>query len=180
MKKKRFVLTNTMYILLTFGDLGITYYVSPDLSMEDNFVVKNLGFGWGMLLLIAVASIVIMLTVSYYDCFKYKTVYIKNCKYTEYYSLVCFDRPDKFWTGLMPKHIKPEFAAAGLALPWTMSFYRLWCICEWEIVYLKIEKYFPYSILRMKYLAEILSVILAVCLYYLWFYIEYKNFNKTK
>ena len=180
MKKKRFVLTNIMYILLTLVDLCITYRVSPDLSMEDNFAVKNLDFGWGMLFLIAVVSIVIMLTVSYYDCFKYKTVYIKNCKYTEYYSLVCFDRPDKFWTGLMPKHIKPEIAAAGLALPWTMSFYRLWCICEWEIVYLKIEKYFPYSILRMEYLAEILSVILAVCLYYLWFYIEYKNSNKTK
>lgn len=53
MKKKRFALANIVYIILTFADLGITYYVSPDLSMEDNFVVKNLGFGWGMLLLIA-------------------------------------------------------------------------------------------------------------------------------
>ncbi|MBQ3136567.1 MAG: hypothetical protein IJB74_03700 [Clostridia bacterium] len=90
MKKKRFALANIVYIILTFAGLGITYYVSPDLSMEDNFAVKNLGFGWGMLFLIAVASIVIMLTVSYYDCFKYKTVYIKNCKYTEYYSLVLY------------------------------------------------------------------------------------------
>ena len=64
MKKKRFVLTNIIYILLTLGDLGITYYASPDLSMEDNFMVKNLGFGWGMLWLVAIASVLFMMFIT--------------------------------------------------------------------------------------------------------------------
>ena len=175
MKKKRFIITNIVYILLTLADLGITYRVSPDLSMEDNFAVKDLGFGWSMLWCIAVVSIVIMLAVSHYDCYKYNTVYIKNCKYTEYYSLICFDRPDRFWSGTLPKHIKPEIASAGFAMPWTMSFYRLWCICEWIVIHLNKESMFPYSIFRIDFLAEIFSVILALSLYYLWFYIEYRK-----
>lgn len=180
MKKKRFTIINTIYIATTLADLGITYYVSPDLSMEDNFAVKALGFGWGALWLIAILSITFTVFITYYDCFRYKTVFIKNCKYTEYYSLICFDRPDRFWSGLVPKHIKPEIAAAGFSLPWTMSFYRLWCICEWLIIYLNMEKNFPYSIFRAEYLAETLSVILALMLYYIWFFIEYKSSLKSK
>ncbi len=172
MKKKRFIITNVAYILLTLADLGITYYASPDLSMEDNFVVKDLGFGWGALWLIAIFSAVFMMLITYYDCFKYETVYVKNCNYTEYYSLICFDRPDRFWSGVLPKHIKPEIAAAGFSLPWTMSFYRLWCICEWIIICSDRVELFPYCVLRMNYLAEILSVVLALSLYYLWFYFE--------
>ena len=180
MKKKRFIITNIVYTFLTFADLGITYRVSPDLSMEDNFAVKNLGFGWGMLWCIAVVSIFFMISISYYDCFKYKTVFIKNCRYTEYYSLICFDRPDRFWSGLLPKHIKPEIAAAGFTLPWTMSFYRLWCVCEWLVIYFIKEIVFPYSVFRIDILAEMLSVVVAVLLYYLWFYIEYRNATNRK
>lgn len=175
MKKKRFIITNTVYIIVTLADIGVTYYVSPDLSMEDNFAVKDLGFGWEAVLFIAMMSIIAMLSVTYYDCFRYKTVCINSSKYTQYYSLICFDEPDKFWTGFTPKHIKPEIAAAGFSLPWTMSFYRLWCVCEWIVIYLKSENDFIYRFLRAEYLAETVSVMLAISLYYLWFYIEYKK-----
>ncbi len=172
---KRFIISDCFYIFTTFSDLIITYIVSPDLSMESNFLVKNLGLGWSALIVAAVVSIAIVVLFSYYNCFVYKTVYTECRTFTEYYSLICFGRPDRFWTGAFPKHISPELSALGFALPWVFGCFRFICVCEWTTIYYNIDSIFPFGILRVKGFAYVPALMMLIALYYYWFYSEFKK-----
>lgn len=175
MKKKLFVITVVVYLLTTLADLGLTYLNTPDLSRESNPLVTVFGLGWGALITVAALSVIMFVSLTYYSCFKYKTIHTNDRRLTEYVSSITYGRPDKFWTGGIPKHVSSDIAALGFALPWGMSIYRFICICEWLTVTFKVETVMPFSILRMDSVAIIPSVTITLILFFCWFYSEFKE-----
>lgn len=181
MKKVRFWLLITVYLLLVFADGALTYINTPDLSLEGNPLVAKLGLGWGALAIANVAIFALIFTTSYYSFFKYKTVFTDETKYTRYWSQITFGRPDMFWKGffLFPKHWKPCIAAFGFCILPAAIISRLILVLEWLAATFDIAGRYQYYYFKNTYcfgrLDVLSAVIVAIAGVFYWFYIEYKK-----
>ena len=170
-------------ILLTLADGGLTYWNTPDLTMEGNPLVSKLGLGWGALATANVVILGFMFWLAYYSFFQYKTVYTKETKFTAYVSRILFDRPDKFWTGLIPKHITPYMGALGPSLLWgaivarTVLVFEWLCItfgwryrCGWARAYFRFRHVYCFGRVDV-----IVAVVIGYICFFAWFYREFQK-----
>ncbi len=160
MKKVKFWVLIAIYLLLAFADGALTYINTPDLSNEGNPLVAKLGLGWGALAIANIVIFILFFAAAYYSFFKYQTKYTDETKFTAYCSQITFGRPDKFWTGLIPKHITPYIAGTGFAFFPAGILARLILVLEWIVVTL-----YTYDYHRFR------------DLYY--FYVRYCSFERT-
>ena len=181
MKKVKFWILIAIYLLLAFADGALTYINTPDLSREGNPLVAKLGLGWTALGIANIAVFALLFAASYYNYFKYKTVFTKETKYTRYFSQITFDRPDMFWKGmlLLPKHIKPYVAAFGFAMLPAAIIARLILVLEWLATTFNVAGRYQYFRFKNTYFFGRLDVVTAVIIglagIFYWFYLEYRK-----
>lgn len=180
MKKLNFWILIFLLLLLQLADGFLTYINTPDLSMEGNPLVAKLGLGWGALFIANVIAFVFIFIISYYSYFKYKTKYTTETKFTTYCSQIIYDRPDKFWIGIIPKHFAPFWASLGYAELYALIFGRAVLVFEWLYITFNEEWWTKsYFLFEEKYCfgrLDILVVIIitVICMVY-WFYKEFKE-----
>ena len=163
-------------LLLALADGGLTYGNTPDLTMEANPLVSKLGLGWGALVTVNIVILGLLFWLAYYSFFRYNTVYTKETKFTAYISQIVYGRPDKFWTGLIPKHIAPYMGALGPTLLWGCIGARIVVIFEW---YYRYDWTMAYYRFRKVYCFGRPDVIVAILVcyicYFAWFHREFQK-----
>ena len=137
-----------VYLLLVLADGALTFYNTPDLSEEGNPLVAKLGLGWTALAISNLTLLVLLFLLCRYSFTKHKTVMVpsKNCR--EYYSVLCFGRPDWFWQTWYkwPKYWGWFPAAMGFSGIFGLTAGRLVTVLEWVAVTLDVdtEAYFRF------------------------------------
>lgn len=179
MKKLKFWSLISCYLILAFTDGALTYINTPDLLFEGNPLVSKLGFGWTALAIANIVVFALVFLTSYYSYFKYKTKFTDETKFTAYCSQIVYDRPDKFWTGLLPKHISPYIAAMGFSILYALIIGRLILVLEWLCITFNIVLANPYFHFRDTYCFGRVDVFVAIitaiiCTFY-WLYKEFKK-----
>lgn len=168
-----------LYFLLALSDGILTYINTPDLSMEGNPLVLNLGLGWGALIVANVLVFIFVFGLAYYSFFKYKTVYTEEITFSAYCSQIVYDRPDQFWEPRLPKHITPYLASLGFAIPYATVAGRIITVTEWLLITFRVEGSYRYFAFRSTYLFgridAFVAIIIAVTLMLLWFKMEFKK-----
>ncbi|MBQ7799037.1 MAG: hypothetical protein IJ370_00940 [Oscillospiraceae bacterium] len=187
MKKIKFWILISCYLILAIADGALTYINTPDLSLEGNPLVANLGLGWTTLAVANVAVFILIFSASYYSYFKYKTAFNNETKFTAYCSQIVYDRADMFWKGLIPKHITPYIAGLGFSLLYSAIIARLIVVAEWLCITFNLTWSDPYFYFKDVYffgrVDVFVAVIVAVIGMFYWFYVEFKkqlDFVKTK
>lgn len=181
MKKLKFWILTLLYVLLAFADGALTYINTPNLSMEGNPLVAKLGLGWGALAIANIAAFAMYFAAGYYSYVKYETVYTKETKYTRYWSIITFGRPDMFWKGciLPPKYWKPYVAAFGFCMYPAAILARLILVLEWLAITFHVDGMNQYNRLKSTYCfgrLDVVAAILILCVgFFYWFYLEYKK-----
>ena len=181
--KIKFWIVTVLILLTAFADGLLTYIGTPDLAREGNPLVAYFGFGWAALFIANFVIISLVIIGARYAFVKYKSPLIPYEKYTEYSSMLFFNRPDKFiWTLIgIPKNWKPVFAIAGYALSICLIAGRIIVVSEWliyltnapfEAAYNNFRGLFPYERFDVVFVA-VLALILCV-------YRMYREFKTNK
>ena len=131
MKQLRFWMLIVTYTVLMLADGALTYFNTPDLSMEGNPLVANFGLGWGALAIANAVVFALLFCAAYYGFFRYQPRFNEETIFTCYVSQLLFDRPDRFWTGLIPKHFAPVAAMFGVAMLYAGIVARVVVVAEW-------------------------------------------------
>lgn len=179
MKKVEFWILIVLYTLLALADGLLTYINTPDLSFEGNPLVTKLGLGWGALATVNIVVFILLFSISYYSFFKYKTIYTNETKFTAYCSQIINDRPDKFWSFAIPKHIAPFLASAGYAGLYGLILGRAVLVFEWLCITFDATWsdgyfYFRNTYLHGKFYVVVVMLITLFCMFF-WLYKEYKK-----
>lgn len=132
-KRKKFYLLMGLYLLLVILDGLLTYLHTPDLALEGNPLVANLGLGWMALFIANVTVIALVGASSYYTFFKYQTTVAKADNRREYLSQLFFGRPDKFlWTLYkFPQNRRFSWAMFGYGIIHGLIVSRAILVLEW-------------------------------------------------
>lgn len=171
-------------LVLAVADGILTYWNTPDLSLEGNFLVAGLGFGWEALLIANVAVFGFCVFTAYYSFVRYKTVVLKTKNIKEYISQMLYNRPDKFiWLFYKtPKNRKPFYAILGFAFCYSMILGRMIAILEWTAISFKMDltgycgfiRMFPFG--RMDIVLILIALMILILL---WFVSEYRKSIKS-
>ncbi len=184
MKKVKFWISIILYLSLALTDCLLTYINTPDLSFEANPLVTKFGLGWGTLATVNIIVFILLFAISYYSFFKYKTVYTKETKFTAYCSQIINDRPDKFWSFALPKHMAPILACAGYASLYALIIGRAIIVFEWLCITFNATWSSGYFYFRNTYLGGrfdlIVSMVFVVLFMFYWLYKEFKKQLITK
>lgn len=170
-------------LLLALADGGLTYWNTPDLTMEANPLVSKLGLGWGALGTVNIVILGLLFWLAYYSFFQYKTVYTKETKFTAYISQIVYGRPDKFWTGLIPKHIAPYMGALGPSLLWGCIGARIVVIFEWLCITFGWRYRYDWTMAYFRFRKVycfgrpdvIVAVVIGYICFFAWFYREFQK-----
>lgn len=175
-------------IIVSVFDNIFTYVGSPDLSREANPLVYTLGFNWVGLIISNVILLCIFIISYYYSFIKFKPDVIPCKGFKEYFSMLYFDRPDKFiWTLYkMPKNKRVYsyiIACCGYVMAILVPIIRLRAVTEWALFLSNKDLFYSYCMLiekisfttlfgRFDYFLMILVIIILLIIY--WFFQEYK------
>ena len=134
------------FLALAAADGVLTYIATPDLSNEGNPLVTVFGAGWLVLIVAGVIGFALYTAAVYYVFVRYKRAVIQCDGFTQYISMLFFNRPDKFIQTLykMPKKKSPAFSfmIANTCFAFALSFIlaRTVAVAEW-ILYLSARLY---------------------------------------
>ena len=183
--KRNFALLIGLQIGLAITDGIMTYIGTPDLAMEGNPLVANLGLGWGALFTANVVVISLMGLAIYYANVKYKRPVIAGKTFVEYFTILFYNRPGKFIWLLYkwPKNWRPCIAVAGYLFGIVMPVARSILIFEWvlyltdspfRVYYRKFKSAVPFNRVDV-----LVGVILYFCLFIYWLRREYRINQST-
>ncbi|MBQ7379677.1 MAG: hypothetical protein IJW70_08405 [Clostridia bacterium] len=178
MKKVKFWILMSVYVLLALADGALTFYNTPDLSMEGNPLVAKLGLGWGALLVANLLGLALLAVTFGYETFKYKTIYTKEVKLTRYCSQIVYHRPDKFWTGILIKDFRPILAILGFVMPYALIAGRVIIVAEWVCITLRVPIDVYWRINQMLFFGKVeifVAVAVAIALMLYWMNKEFKT-----
>jgi len=182
MKKRLFFILLITKIVLVVSNMILAYIVSPDLShVEETWLTKLIGNAWIGESLPTLFRIALVFGWFYYSLFVYKTVYTKKTKFTEYFSFLAYERYDKFWTGILPKHINHIFAACGFAAPFALIAWRMFLTAEWILCAIGPSLYVEFWRFTEKDMfikpETIVSIIVCLTMVAYWYRAEHKKSN---
>ena len=179
MKKKKLYIELAVYIILVLADGVLTWINTPDLKMEGNPLVTRLGLGWGALATSNILAVVFVWLLARYSFLRYESVNLKETSFTAYGSRIMFDRPDRFWTGLIPKHWEPLAAMGGYAFLPAVIFGRALLVTDWLLYTAQSPFHTQWHRFRSLFPFDrpdvILGSVLGVVLGCYWIYREYKK-----
>ncbi len=178
MKKVKFWLLMSVYLLLALADGALTFYNTPDLGMEGNPLVAKLGLGWGALFVANLLGLALLVVLFGFETFRYKTIYTKEVKLTRYCSQIVYHRPDKFWTGILIKDFRPILAILGFVMPYALIAGRAIIVAEWVCITLHVPIDAYWRINQMLFFGRVeifVAVAVALALMLYWMNREFKT-----
>lgn len=184
MKKRLFFILLATEIVLIISNMILAYTVTPDLSyVTESWLFGIIGNAWIGETVTVFFTVALVFAWFYYSLFVYKTVYTKKTKFTEYFSFMTYERYDKFWTGIWPKHINHVFAACGFAAPFALIASRLVSTAEWILMAIKPSLYIDFWRFTDKYLfinpETLASAIVVMIMVIYWYIAEHKKSNNA-
>lgn len=123
-----------IYLLLMISDFVLTYIGTPDLALEANPLVSELGLNWGALFVSNFIYLLVYIISVYYSFVKYESPDIQCENFKEYCSMLWHNKPNQFLFKL-PKNQEALFACIGYAYGISFIIMRLLTVSEW-ILYL--------------------------------------------
>lgn len=182
MKKRLFFILLITKIVLVVSNMILAYIVSPDLShVAGTWLSELIGNVWIGETVPILFRIALVFGWFYYSLFVYKTVYTKKTKFTEYFSFLAYERYDKFWTGILPKHINHIFAACGFAAPFALIAWRMFLTAEWILCAIDPSLYVEFWRFTEKDMfikpETIVSIIVCLTMVAYWYRTEHKKSN---
>lgn len=182
MKKRLFFILLITEIVLIVSNMILAYIVSPDLSsVTETWLTKLIGNAWIGESLQTLLIIAFSFGWFYYSLFIYKTVYTKKTKFTEYFSFLSYERYDKFWTGVLPKHVNHIVAACGFAAPFALIASRMLTTVEWTLCAIDTDLYVDFWRLTEKDMfmkpEDLVSIIVCLLMVAYWYRAEHKKSN---
>jgi hypothetical protein len=187
-KKIGFWVLVSLNVIASISDLTFTFIGSPDLSREKNPLVYVLNLSWKSLIISSIIFLIIIVILLYYNFFRLKRIVIKCNGFKQYLSMLFFNRSDKFiWTLYkFPKNKIGYYyfgACLGFVLAIIIPMFKLFAVVLWVGVIKNIELinsyiksfYFLLTPLGSRTEFIICAVLFGLCIWYYWFYLEYKN-----
>lgn len=182
-KKTKFIILTTAYFLLSVSDLLLTFFATPDLSMEGNPLVQGFGMDWAGLIIINVVTYAVYFVMAYYAYIKYKSPLSKETKdLKRYLADITYGDPDKAHNGMWrwPKYWAPQIACLCYSVATALPFARLIIVVEWYFIlkgikaplFFSIVAIFPYG--RIDFF---IALFIAWALTFVWIQLEF-NANK--
>jgi uncharacterized membrane protein len=191
-KKVMFWVLVIINLIASISDLTFTFIGSPDLSREANPLVYALGLSWNALIISSIIFFVVIVILLYYNFFRLKRIVIKCDGFKQYLSMLFFNCPDKFiWTLYkFPKNKIGYYyfgACLGFVLAIIIPVFKLFAVILWIGIIKDIEiinafnEYFYFLLTPLGSRTEfiICSVFLGLCIWYYWFFKEYKINKKA-
>lgn len=161
------------YLILVLADGALTFYNTPDLALEGNPLVAKLGFGWPAVVVFNLIVLAQLYFLYKYSFLEYETMIApsKNCR--EYYSMLCFGRPDWFWQTWYqwPKYWGWFPAALGFISVFGLTAGRLVVVLEWIAITLDVntEIYFRFRRALPLHRVDIwVTVIVTTVMFMVW------------
>jgi len=183
--KLKFYVFNIICLVTTIGDLLITYVGSPDLLLEANILVTVFGLGWTALIIANIFAYTLALVLLYYAFIKYKRTILECNSFTQYLSMLYFNRPDKakwLWYKYPKGKMFILLAPVGFALAYMYPVLRLIAISGWVLHLASIEfcifcslgmPHFYFKHIEVVFFL-IIGLIIMIFLLLYWYVREYK------
>lgn len=186
MKKKTvFIILTTAYFLITVADLLLTFFATPDLSMEGNPLVVNFKMDWFGLIAINVITFVIYFVMAYYAYIKYKSpLSSETDDIRRFLADITYGDPNVKSIGMTkwPKYWAPQIACLCFSVSTALPFARLIIVAEWYLLikgiyaptFFDIVAIFPYG--RIDYF---IALFIAWALTGVWIQLEFRSNKKS-
>jgi hypothetical protein len=190
-KKIMFWFLVIVNLIMAITDLVITYIGTPDLSIEGNPLTYVFSLGWKSLIISSIIFLVIIVMSLYYAYFRFKRIVIQCEGFKQYVSMLFYNRPDKFIWLLykFPKNkIGLSYFVVGLryAFAIVIPIVKLFAVFLWVGIMNNlsiVNTYHNYFNILMtpfgRIDAFIGGIILALFVWYYWFFKEYKINKKA-
>ena len=185
MKKKTAFLSLTIfYFLLTVSDLLLTFFATPDLSMEGNPLVQGFGMDWAGLIAVNLITYLVYFAMAYYAYIKYKPPVSAETKdLKRYLADITYGDPEKAHNGMWrwPKYWAPQVACLCYSVAPALPFARLIIVVEWYLILKGIHAPLFFSIVAVFPLGRIdffLALFIAWTLTFVWIAKEFKANKK--
>ena len=183
-KKTAFIILTTAYFLLTVSDLLLTFFATPDLSMEGNPLVQGFGMDWLGLIAVNVITYAAYFAMAYYAYIKYKSPLSQETgDIKRYLADITYGDPDKAHYGMwrLPKYWAPQVACLCFSVATALPFARLIIVVEWYLLLNKIHAPLFFSIVAAFPLGRIdffIALVLAWGLTFVWILFEFRSNKK--
>jgi hypothetical protein len=190
-KKIMFWFLVIINFIMSISDLVFTYIGSPDLSSEANPLVYTLGLSWKSVIICSLIFLIIIVMLLFHAFFRFKRSVIQCEGLKQYISMLFFNRPDKFIWALykFPKN-KIGLSYLGTSLGYVLAIVipimKLIAVFLWVGVInnFSIVNYYHNNFnIKMTPIGRtdtlIGGIILALLIWYYWFYKEYKINKKA-
>jgi hypothetical protein len=190
-KKIVFWLLAIVNLIMSVTDLVLTYIGTPDLSIEGNPLIYVFGLGWKSLIISSIIFLVIIEMSLYYAYFCFKRIAIQCEGFKQYVSMLFYNHPDKFIWILykFPKNkigLSYFVASLGYVLGIVVPILKLVAAFLWVGIINNlsiVNLYHNYFNILMTPFGRIDvligGIILALFVWYYWFFKEYKINKKV-
>jgi len=164
LNKKLFWMSAISYFILMVADEIVTFIGTPDLMLESNPLITQLGLGWEAMLIANIICYLLFIFVINYGLVRYKSPVLNVEDYGQYYSMLYFNNAtsiNKFFR--LPKNWKPIFACVSFTIAITLPLGRIIVVLEWLLYLLNFNFEF---IGEFGYKAVILLLSTLICISY--------------
>ena len=124
-------------MFLTVSDLTLTYFATPNLTLEGNPLVTELQAGWSELIITNVITYILYFVMAYYAYIKYKAPVSKETTDVKrYLADITYGDGDKATRGMWrwPKYWAPQIACLCYSVSTALPFARLILVFEWFLM----------------------------------------------
>lgn len=183
MKKTKFILACSAYLVTIILDLLFTYIATPNLLLEGNPLSTELNFGWTGLITVNLITFIGYVIMARYAFIKYKSPVTNETDLKRYLALLNYGDADKYvpmmWK--LPKNWAPQTACLCWSVVCVLPFCRMVIVLEWFLMILGIrnaitETFFTIvSLFPFGRIDIFLAVIGAWILSFVWIQKEFKK-----
>ncbi len=183
MKKTKFILACSAYLVTIILDLLFTYIATPNLLLEGNPLSTELNFGWTGLIIVNLITFIGYVIMARYAFIKYKSPVTNETDLKRYLALLNYGDADKYvpmmWK--LPKNWAPQTACLCWSVVCVLPFCRMVIVLEWFLMILGIrnaltEIFFTIvSLFPFGRIDIFLAVIGAWILSFVWIQKEFKK-----
>lgn len=136
LKLLKFWIITISFFILTIADFSLTYIATPDLRFEANPLVTVFGLGWPALIVVNIVGAIFFVLSTYYHSIKYERKFVPCKNIKEFYSILFFERPDKFYWIIykFPKNREAFWAMTAYSFIFVLFVVRITAIFEWILI----------------------------------------------
>lgn len=184
-KKSFFIILTVSYLLITAADLLLTFFATPDLSLEGNPLVVYMQMDWFGLIAINIITFIFYFIMAHYAYIKYQPPVSKETDdVRRFLADITYGDPNVKSVGMVkwPKFWAPQIACLCFSVATALPFARLIIVVEWYLLikgidaptFFDIVAIFPYG--RIDYF---IALFIAWTLSLVWIQLEFLSNKKV-